>query len=140
MKPSPADRRKYQRVAVRIPAGVYLKSKPYDVIDAEILDISTGGAFVHCTAPINIGEEVIVEIRFGETRLLDGRVVPHDKLNAQIPTTAPEQSIVRWARGSSYSGFGIEFTNLRPEKKKFVVKLVEYFESLKNAGVSINNE
>jgi len=122
------EKRKYKRVGVSIPAGVYLKDDPHAVIDAEILDISEGGAFIHCMAPIAIGQEVLVEIRFGETKYLDGKVVPHLGSKGASPENIRERSVVCWARGSNRSGFGIQFLGLKPEKREFLAKLIKYFE------------
>lgn len=105
------------------------------VLDAEIIDISEGGAFIHCVAPIRLGEEVLVEIRFGETRFFDGKVIPHADLPTS-PSGDPEKSIVRWVRGSTRSGFGVEFVSLGKDKKEFLAKLIQYFQRLSKAGVS----
>lgn len=131
------EHRKHNRVPVRIPVGIYRKSKPQDAIDAEILDISEGGAFVHCSYPIKIGEEIAIEIRFAETTVLEGKVVEHDEAMATLlPEASREGSIVKWTRSSSVPGFGLQFETLRPDKVKFLRKLVQYFEKLHKAGVS----
>ena len=131
-----SDNIKAKRVPVRIPVGVYLKDRPHDVIDAEILDISEGGAFVQCNAPIALGQEVILEIRFAETKILEGKVIEHEAVKESLPANLPQNSVIRWAKDDEKAGFGIEFLGLKPDKKKFLAKLVQYFEQLDRAGVT----
>ncbi len=133
------ERRKHKRVPVKIPAGVYFKSKPDECIDAEIRDISLGGAFVHCLAELTIGEEILVEIRFEETQLIEARVVIANHMSGNIPANIPEQVVVKWARGSAESGFGVAFVDLKPDKKEFLAKLLLYFDNLKKSGVMLPN-
>lgn len=132
-----SEKRKFKRVPVSIPATLHLKDAPKAAaIPAEITDISEGGAFVHCTAPIAIGKEVLVEIVFEETTILQGKVVQYDNLRKLLPRPAAERSVIRWVRGSSVSGFGMEFIDLQPDKKAFLKRLVTYFEQLEKAGVT----
>jgi hypothetical protein len=109
-------------------------------MDAEILDISEGGAFVHCPTLIAVGKEVIVEIRFAETKIIEGKVVEHEEIVASMaPGSSKETSVVRWQReNSGQVGFGIEFSSLAPESQKFLLKLVQYFEQLQRAGVTFS--
>ncbi len=133
-----SERRRHKRIPVKIPATIYFKDKPNDPKPAEILDLSLGGAFVHCTIPIKIGEEIILEVRFNETQLIDAKVVittSPKKQSAQIT----EAAVVRWARGSSSSGFGVEFLHLPSEQQAFLDKLLQYFENLKKSGVRLPN-
>lgn len=120
------ERRKHQRVPVTVPAGIYFKNRPGEVIDAEILDLSEGGAFVHCETPLRLGEEILVEIRFAETSFLEGKTVTHVKEGE-----FKEQSFIRWARGTKPTGFGIEFGALSPQKRDFLAKLVRHFAKAK---------
>lgn len=134
--PSPSDRRIARRVPVRIPVGIYRRDKPHDVIDAEILDISEGGAFIHCTAKIPVGTEILLEIRFAETKVLEGKVIEHeDSINELVPPESQERSVIRWTRLDDEPGFGIQFLALKPETKRFLQRLVLYFEQLQTAGV-----
>lgn len=138
-----SERRRHKRIPVKIPATIYFKDKPTEGKPAEILDLSLGGAFVHCTIPIKIGEQILLEVRFNETQLLDAKVVittkkADEKVEAKKPEIA-EQAVVRWARGSSNSGFGVEFTNLPGDKQAFLDKLLQYFENLKKSGVHLPN-
>lgn len=134
------ERRKYPRVSVQIPAGIYFKNDPHSCIDAEILDLSLGGAFVHCTAPIKIGEEVIIEIRFDNSTLLSAKVIiTNDGADDEALQFLPTQGIVRWARGSAESGFGVAFTGLSKEKEEYLKKLVRHFDALMKSGVTLPN-
>lgn len=123
------EKRVHERVAVRIPAGIYFKNRPGEVIDAEILDLSEGGAFVHCLTPIKLGEDLLIEIRFGETSFVEGKTVYYDSRLQQEIAENPfkETSSIRWARGSQERGFGIAFEGLSPAKKAFIAKLVRHF-------------
>lgn len=137
---SPVERRKHKRIAVKIPAGIYFKNRPTECLDAEILDLSLGGAFVHCTAPIRIGDEILVEIRFAETQLIEAKVViANDQAADKIKSNISERVVVKWARGSSHSGFGVEFVDLEPDKREYLAKLLQYFENLKKNGVHLPN-
>ncbi len=106
---------------------------PSSTIPCEILDVSLGGAFIHCTAPIRIGEEILVEIHFESNSLLTGKVVRNPEETAKL--SSAEKSVVRWVRGSSKSGFGVEFVSLSEDKKAFLTRLMAYFSSLKGSGV-----
>lgn len=122
-----SNRRKFLRVPVRIPAGIYFKNKPGVVIDGEILDLSEGGAFVHCTTAIRLGEDVLVEIRFGETSFVEGKTVYLGDLESEVQSLPfKESSEIKWARGSKERGFGIEFIGLSAEKRAFLSKLVNH--------------
>jgi Tfp pilus assembly protein PilZ len=118
---SSLDRRLHPRANVSIPGTVYLKSDPSKNYAAEILDLSIGGAFVHCTAPILIGQEILLEILFEQSKMnLNARVVqsPANNVNKQ-------PSVVRWVRGSSKSGFGVQFVSLNDTSKAYLQQLVD---------------
>jgi len=122
------NKRKCERVEVKIPARVSLKNSPEKVFDCHILDISLGGAFVHGTAPIMIGEEVTVEILFGKSEMFNGVTTDYIELLKKLHLEVkPVTSVVRWARGTSNSGFGIEFVNLSDTKKSFLQKIISEF-------------
>lgn len=130
-----SDQRKFPRLNVNIPAKVYPKSDPSNIIDAEILDISEGGAFVHCSAPIRLGQEIILEIVFSETRTIDGKVIQISNFLKELPNAKMnENSVVKWARGSSNTGFGVEFVNMPSERHEFLERVIKYFNSVAKAG------
>ncbi|MBY0372258.1 PilZ domain-containing protein [bacterium] len=119
------NRRRFPRVTVDVSGFVYLSpDKSTPPVPCEIVDVSLGGAFLHCTAPIQIGQEILVEIHFEAQTLLEAKVIhPVDTQSARDA----ERSIVRWARGSSKSGIGVEFVKLSPTKQAFLQKFIAHF-------------
>ena len=96
-----------------------------------------GGAFIRSNVAFPLDKELLVEIKFGETRILEGKVIDHDSdLNKLIPESSPQESIVRWERRTADTGFGVEFVQLREDKKTFLTQLLHYFEQLEKAGCS----
>lgn len=138
------EQRRFIRVPVRVPVSVILPGATSTELDGELLDISIGGAFVHCTAPVKIGQEVRLRIKFNETRILTARVIEEKELGLEpeLPKDLrsrleyTEQSIVRWARGSSESGFGVEFVHADKEGEKFLERFVKYCETLVKTGLA----
>lgn len=129
---STLNRRVNPRANVMIPGAVFIKSDPTNKYEAEILDLSIGGAFVHCTAPILIGQEIILEILFDRANFnVDAKVV-----QAYDPktTVSKQTSVVRWVRGSSKSGFGVQFTALTDVSKKYLQDIVDALVAPKAAG------
>lgn len=121
-----SERRRHKRLAVRLPVGVYKKDAAWEVIDAEIRDISEQGAFVSCSSGFPLGEEVLVEIRIGKSRFLPGKVIEWDAESKTPPPDESQRAIVRWS--GTNPGFGIEFVNLDAEKKRYLQKLIHYLE------------
>lgn len=122
----PKNRRAFPRVNVDVTGCVYLGAdKSSGPIPCEIVDVSLGGAFLHCTAPIQIGQEVLVEIHFQASTLLTAKVIHDPKDTTAVGS--PERSIVRWARGSSKTGIGVEFVELSSSKRAYLEKFIEYF-------------
>lgn len=132
MQHDPSNRRRYPRIEVGVTGLVHVvKTASKEPVPCQIIDISIGGAFIHCTAPISIGEEIYIEIHFETNETLAAKVVRDPKLSAGL--AKPEKSIVRWVRGSSKSGFGVEFVELSSEKKSYLDKLVQHFKAKKTA-------
>ncbi len=123
---APVDHRKYVRVPLTVTGAIHLEGESGNPIPCEIVDISLGGAFLHCTAPIEIGQVILVEIHFETNTTLTAKVV-HDAEDTQKAFRIPEKSIVRWVRGSSKSGFGIEFVKLGEAKRVYLNRVVEAF-------------
>lgn len=132
---SHSDNRKFPRVTVRIPVLVQVKSRPGAPLEGEILDLSVGGAFVHCTAPVRIGDEVRIEIQFLEPKHLAAQITETVAPNAPPPKTVSESVVVRWQRGSSTSGFGVEFKELSQESRNYLERVIRYFDQLARSGV-----
>jgi hypothetical protein len=119
------ERRKNPRLRLKIQAQVSIDENFAYAIDGEILDISRGGAFVHCLLPIQIGAQIFVRVYFDEIQVLRGTVIPYDRLKGMVPdvSSSESSSVVRWARGSAESGFGLEFVALDEPKRAFVEKI-----------------
>jgi len=129
-------KRRHPRVEVRIPSKVYGKSNSESPISGTITNMSEGGAFLECADKIEIGEEIVIEIRFNEAQLFEGVVVPEEE-RGPVPAETPEVSTIRWVdKGESTTGFGIEFKGLQSDKRDFLKRIIKYFESLEKAGVT----
>ena len=131
----PAENRREPRAGVRIAARLFLKENPSEAIECEILNISHGGAFVKTDMPVPLGEEILLEIRLVEAKTLEGRVIRAADLGESI--TLPDmmrRSVVKWARDSSTTGFGVQFVHLDAVSRDFLKKLVNYFTMLSKTG------
>jgi hypothetical protein len=130
------SRRHQTRIPVRIPVGIYRANRPKEAIEAEITNISLGGAFIQSSVLVELNQELLIEIRFAEGKVIPVRVV--DPLDE--PPTAPEKetalSRVRWTDDKTAHGFGIEFCELKPDLQDYLEKLIKYFEGLSKAGVT----
>lgn len=125
-----AERRRHRRVKVKIPAGIYFKGN-YQYLDAEILDISESGAYLQCNTPLEIGKEIMLEIRFGESRIVAGQVVQDKKhLDELFGKGNAQSSVVRWNKVDNDVGFGIEFVNLSVEKRTFIRTVIQHLVAL----------
>ena len=125
-----------------MPAKVIIGEKPARTYEAEIVDISAGGAFLHCDAPVQLGERIRVELRFGETTIIEGSVIQRDA-KFKAATQGPEMvevSVVRWARGTQRSGIGVEFAELSDDKFSFLSRIMEYFSHVAKAGVTLTGK
>jgi PilZ domain len=132
----PAERRRTKRVPVRIPARIYLDDNPKHFIEAEILDLSEGGAFVSGRSSFALGGQVLVEILLDQAKFIHGVVVVWENLpQPNLPPQLTEPSVVRWSN-SEHTGFGVEFLNMSPEKKQFLRDIMAYFEKLNRAGAN----
>jgi c-di-GMP-binding flagellar brake protein YcgR len=125
------NRRRFPRINVGVSGLIYPDGNKQNCVPCEILDLSLGGAFIHCTAPILIGQEIMVEIHFETNTLLNAKVVRDP--NDVVKLAEPEKSIVRWVRGSSKSGFGVEFQDLGDAKKTYLQRLIVHFEQMRAA-------
>lgn len=119
------DRRRHKRVPVKIPAKIYVKGWG-DAIEAEIRDISEGGAFVQCTEEVPHGDPVLLELKFAEIELLHGIIKPikHKSIDGE-----KETSVIRWIRQIDLQGFGVEFVELSDSARDFIRELVDHLEA-----------
>ena len=130
-----SESRKHTRVTVRIPILLQVKSRPGAPLEGELLDLSVGGGFIHCTAPVRIGDEVKIEIKFLEPKHLTAQITETVAPDAPPPKTVAESVVVRWQRGSSTAGFGVEFKDLSAEGRDYLERVIRYFEQLSRSGV-----
>ena len=116
------ERRKDPRLPLKIRAQVSTSPDFANSIEAEILDISRSGAFVHCLMPIEIGQQIFVRVHFDELQVLSGTVIPLGQLRQMKPKDREtrSQSQIRWVRGSQQSGFGMRFMNMDASQRAFV--------------------
>jgi hypothetical protein len=97
-----AEKRSH-RIELRIPVTVHIHNgSDVRVYDAELVNVSEGGAFVKGIFPIELGTRVT--LRLGDLQV---------------------DSQVRWVRGSAQSGFGIQFEGLACVKEAFISQLVK---------------
>jgi hypothetical protein len=83
-------RRQHERFETNFPVKIYVNEQEYY---ASVINISQNGAFVSGIIPLHIGDEIVIETPY----------MPF-LLNCKV----------RWARGSSEAGFGIEFISKLP--------------------------
>lgn len=127
MKPAraPRERRRHRRVKVNIAASVYLDGQPFP---CRILNISEGGALIHCISPIAaIGETMLIEIKYREEPIqFKGKIAKRDQVELELVEEEPEKSVIRWTDGAT-GAFGIQFIEMSPERQMFLHRLVSYF-------------
>ena len=132
-----AERRISDRIPVRIPAGIYFKDKKGGVVDGEILNLSLGGAYIRADVPVEVGREVLIEVRFTEASFVPATITQN---NVDLTTA----SIVRWQQSGgeppkTVTGFGVQFKNLSPESDGFLMKIIQHFSELARAGVKFDD-
>ncbi len=130
------SRRAQTRIPVQIPAGVYRPDRPNEAVEAEIKNISLGGAFVHCRMPMAIDQELMIQIHFGEGKAFPVRVTDWKEEPPAAPGEEAALSKVRWTEEASAEGFGVEFSGLGSDVTSYLEKLLRYFEKLTKAGVT----
>lgn len=133
---NPSSRRTQQRIPVLIPAGIRRVDHPKELIEAEITNISLGGCFVQCKAPVTLRQELVIEIRFAEGQILPATVTEEGEDVPVPPDNESAVTLVRWMKTDARAGFGVEFRQLQPETRQYLLRLLNYFEKLTRAGVS----
>jgi hypothetical protein len=114
--------RRSPRFDVGVPVTVRIRiGNKETAFEAEILNISEGGAFIHGVFPVALGDRLTIEVS------LTG--IAQD---ADSETFMQLKSEVCWLRGSSESGFGIRFTEKENERRGNVARLIDklVFQSL----------
>lgn len=122
------NQRAAPRVAAFIPVTVHFDDG--SSVKGEIEDISLGGAFIRCPRPLKKGQRIKLEIHFSALKSnFNGSIVEVDEIadNGVINTTEPAE--VRWDKNGH--SFGIKFVSLSWSTRRFVGRLVKYFEKMK---------
>lgn len=134
--------RRHERVNVRISVRILPKRESHRAYEGEVLNLSEGGAYISCDAPIEVGSELALEFRFAEIRKFTSRVVDEREAHnaANVSSIASEHpiaaGIIRWQQDRTKSGFGVEFTSLDPDQRAYLQKVLAYFLQLAKAGVT----
>ncbi len=117
------DRRRFKRVNVKLSASIRVGSGKQ--MDAEIRNISRGGALLHCTTPIAaVGQELFVTINLKNSSLeLKAMVSDRGEVELELDDEEPDKSVIRWVGDES---FGVQFVDLKPEKEAYLAQLVEF--------------
>ena len=123
MEAAYVKRRRFPRVNVRIPVKIYTQGNSGSPTYGEIQNISAGGAFIHCFVPVAIGQEIKVEICFEAAQ--PGEYPFNGRALKLAPKPVSEKVVVRWARGSSIGGLGVEFLAAKNETTNAIATLVE---------------
>lgn len=116
-------RRKHPRIDTNIPMHL-VTNKEEKIVDGQVTNVSLGGAFIHCLAPVRIGDEVTIEIELHSARTPDGKLIDDEMAFANLPKIWTVKAVVRWMRGSGTTGIGIEFTEVDPQIRKAIELLV----------------
>ena len=119
--------RSHNRVTAFLP--VTIATDRGTVLRGEIEDISLGGASIRVVHEFAPGEKLTIDLHFAGLKSAFGSIVEIDEIDDEGLIRASEMAEVRWQKGSSQ--IGVKFTGLKPETKRFLAKLVKFFEKLK---------
>lgn len=122
----PINQRKHDRFTLAIPARVLINETK--VIQADIENISMGGARLRCPEPIGVGDEITLEIRFSGVKTITAKVTEQSEVQGKASADAAESAIVRWSNGSGV--YGVEFVGVTPMTRVFLSRVVDYFERM----------
>jgi len=112
------DRRKSKRTNIKIPVELILTRQEGTVrTQAQITNLSEGGAFIHCTEEMKEGETIFLRLQYEERNLFKARVVASGE---GFPGPDSQEAVVRWLQRTSGKGFGIEFLDLKSATKKII--------------------
>jgi c-di-GMP-binding flagellar brake protein YcgR len=132
MATKPSTRRAHNRVTAFLP--VTIATDRGVVLRGEIEDISTGGASIRCVHEFSQGEKITVDLHFAGLKTAIGSMVEIDEIDDEGLIRATEIAEVRWQKGSAQ--IGVRFTNLKLETKKFLSRLVKFFERIKKEDLA----
>jgi len=124
------EKRQYKRFPILIPATmVVTQGNAQKSFEVELRDISLGGAFIHGMVPIVLGQQVKLKLHWDKMKLLEAKVIDGNRL-PKIQSNE-QGGMVKWVRGSSSSGFGVEFVNLSEDQKKYIQQLIAELDKTK---------
>jgi c-di-GMP-binding flagellar brake protein YcgR len=119
--------RKNNRVTAFIPVTV--KSEGGQSFKGEIEDISLGGASIRCPHGFEPGQKLKLELHFAGLKSMFGDIVEIDEIDDGGLVRANEVAEVRWQKNGTQ--LGVKFVSLSGETKRFLKRLVKYFESVR---------
>jgi len=125
-----------QRAHLRVKAviPVMIRNTNGDAIHGEVHDISLGGASVRCPQPFTVGDSVTIELRFAGLKSSFGWAVDIEEIDDSGMVRAEEIAEVRWLSGDT---FGLKFKKPSAKTRRFLERLVKFFEQLKDDELSI---
>jgi c-di-GMP-binding flagellar brake protein YcgR len=115
-----------------IPVTIRPQGRP--PLRGEVQNISLGGAFIRCDTRFAIGDSVSLELRFAGLQS-EGSLVDIDEIEDDGLIRAEEMAEIRWVGGDT---FGVKFVNLSSKTKRFLARLVKYFEALEGEGLELD--
>ena len=121
------NRRKYNRVAAFMAVTVHTQSGT--PTKGEVEDISLGGVYLRCPLPLVMGQKVKLELHFSRIWSVHGFSVLVEEIDNTGLVKAIEEAQVKWVRGGH--SFGLQFTSLSSSTKRFLKRLIKYFEDIK---------
>ena len=127
-----SNSRSHNRVTAFLP--VTIATDRGTVLKGEIEDLSLGGASIRCVHTFSPGEKITVDLHFAGLKSKMGSIVEVDEIDDEGLIRASEMAEVRWQKGSAQ--VGIKFVSLKPETKKFLTRLVKFFERIKNEDLA----
>lgn len=113
-QPRPDERRKHKRVSVRLPVFLHLAGTS-PAVEAVILNLSEGGAFIQASLKVTIGQRMLIELRSTSLDMLRAVAGPEED-------PLGNDAAVRWSSGAD--GFGVKFSGLSDESKEFIRKVI----------------
>ena len=123
------DRRRFPRYDATIPVRLDFPLAGRPPLEAQILNLSLGGAKIYCEEPlIIVGEQLVIHVPFQELKL-GAKVTSMAETELQIDEADLETSVVRWVDENEKT-FGVEFTGITTDSLVLLEELVEKFRLL----------
>ena len=122
-----SEKRVHPRAYAFIPVTIHPEGGP--AINGEIENISLGGAAVRCAHSFGGGENVKIELRFAGLKSTLGKIIEVEEIQDRVIIKAEEMAQIRWHNEVS---FGIKFVDLSTQTRRFLGRLVEYFQKIQS--------